>query len=113
MPRFAFLLSAFIFTAPVFAQEFRASIAGQVTDSTGAIVPDATIVVADVVRTAASQTLSNSAGHYLVQYLVPGRYTVTAEKTGFKKSLRPSLTLGSADHIALDFVLEVGQIKPS
>src|ERR1700694_5712473 len=97
MPRFTFLISALIFTAPIFAQEFRASIAGQVTDSTGAIVPNATIVVTDVDRNTASQTLSNSAGHYLVQYLLPGRYTVMADKTGFMKSLHPRPLPSRAD----------------
>jgi hypothetical protein len=113
MPRLALAFAALLFAASVFAQEFRASVAGQITDSSGAIVPDATITVTSVERNTVAQTISNSSGHYLVQYLLPGKYTVTAEKPGFKKSLHPAIALESSDHISLDIVLEVGGLNQS
>src|ERR1700737_3756150 len=107
MLRCAFLLSVVFLTGSAFAQEFRASISGQVTDSTGSIVPGAVVTVTSVERNTSSQTTTNPAGHYLVQFLLPGRYTVSAEKTGFKKFLHTSIALESADHIALDIALEL------
>jgi hypothetical protein len=106
-------LSALLLISPCFAQEFRASISGQVTDSTGSIVPGATVVVTSVERNTSSQTVSNSAGHYLIQFLIPGHYTVTAEKTGFKKFVHTEISLESSDHVALDIPLEVGNLSQS
>ena len=102
MQRFALALAALTFALPVHAQEFRASISGRVTDSSESIVPGATVVVTDIDRNTTSQTVSNVAGHYLVQFLLPGHYTVTAEKNGFKKYVHTGLTLEASDRIALD-----------
>jgi hypothetical protein len=113
MPRYAFAVAALILACPALGQEFRASIAGQVTDTTGSIIPGASVVVTSLERNTASQTVTNSAGRYLVQFLLPGHYSVTAEKSGFKKSLHGGIALEAADHLALDISLEVGDLTQS
>ena len=59
MPRRAFLLSIVFLTGSAFAQEFRASVSGQVTDSTGAIVPGAVVSVTSLERNTSFQGISN------------------------------------------------------
>ena len=113
MPHYAFAVAGLILTCPIFGQEFRASIAGQVADTSGAIIPGAAVVVTNLERNIASQTATNSAGRYLVQFLLPGHYLVTAEKSGFKKSSHTGITLEAADHLALDISLEVGDLTQS
>jgi hypothetical protein len=104
--------AAFFILLPtlLYAQEFRASITGQVTDSSNAAVADATVTVTSVERNTSSQTVTNTAGRYLVQFLLPGHYTVSLEKSGFKKFERTGITLESTDHVALDIALEVGAL---
>jgi hypothetical protein len=92
------------------AQEFRASISGYVADSTGAAVPGATVTVGSVERSTSSQAVTNAAGRYLVQFLLPGSYTVTVEKAGFKRVQQTGIRLESTDHVAVDFSLEVGAL---
>ena len=83
MPSQASLLAGLLISGAVFAQEFRASVAGQVTDSTGATVPGAEVVVTSLERNTSFRTVSNSAGRYVLEFLLPGHYTLTAEKSGF------------------------------
>lgn len=98
---------------PVLAQEFRASIAGQVTDSTGAIVDGATVVVTSVERNTSTEATTNSAGRYLVQFLLPGHYNLSVEKPGFKKFVRPGISLEAADHVSVNVALELGELAQS
>ena len=111
MKRISRSLSLFLLLASaVLAQEFRASIAGEVTDPTGAPVADAKVTVTYVARNAPTEAASNEAGRYLVQFLLPGRYTMTVEKAGFKKFVREGIALNSPDRLGLDVRLELGGV---
>ncbi len=94
--------------ATVMAQEFRASISGEVTDPTGAAVEGARIVALSLDRNVPYEATSNSTGRYIIQYLLPGQYSVTVEKAGFKKFVRNGISLLSADKLAVDVVLTLG-----
>ncbi|MGA9998132.1 MAG: TonB-dependent receptor [Pyrinomonadaceae bacterium] len=91
MPRsklFLLLLSLFFFSAlsvETRAQAVYGSIAGTVTDVQGAVVPDATVTITSVERNTSDAVKTNESGLYVKDRLLPGRYKVTVEKTGFKK----------------------------
>src|SRR5438045_6294844 len=106
MPRRAFLLSIVFLTGSASAQEFRATVCGQVTDSTGAIVPGAVVSVTSLERNTSFQGISNTSGRYVIEFLPPGQYSLAAEKTGFKKLIRPRLSLAANDHVSLDLALQ-------
>ena len=65
------------------AQAVFGSIVGTVTDPTGAIVPNATVVVTDVSKGTSQTVQSNSSGNYSVSRLIPDTYTVKATAQGF------------------------------
>jgi outer membrane receptor protein involved in Fe transport len=95
-------------TLPAFAQKITGDVEGNVTDSSGAVVPNVTITVQNagtgLTRTA---TTSNSGG-FRVTDLAVGSYKVTATAPGFKSVVRPvEVATGSVTHS--DFVLQVGQ----
>lgn len=90
------------------AQESRATIVGQIFDSTGAVVPRATITVLNTGTHFKNETQTNDQGHYTVPYLIPGMYTVTVVATGFKMVER-NVELRIDDRLQLDFSLEIGQ----
>jgi len=58
-------------------------IQGSVTDSTGAVVPEATVTVTNDATNVASHAVTTSAGTYTITDLIPGTYTVKVEKSGF------------------------------
>ncbi len=105
-----FLLIAFIisFSGSAFAQNDSAgTILGQVVDSAGAVVPNATVVVRNTATGQTRQVQTNSTGQYTVFPLNPGEYEVSVEQSGFKKSV-VNLTLSTKDRRPVDIVLEVG-----
>ena len=113
MPRCACLVLLSFLTGSLSAQEFRASVSGQITDPAGAAVPAADVAVTNLDRNTSSRVVSNAAGRYVLEFLSPGRYTLTVEKTGFKKFVRAGLNLEAADHVALNVALEIGETNQS
>jgi hypothetical protein len=67
-----------------FAQSGVSSIQGTITDSTGAVIPAASIHVVNSATSVAADTKSNSVGFYRMPGLFTGTYTVTATAPGMK-----------------------------
>src|SRR5882672_8690718 len=100
------LIGTFLFAAgEAQAQVDRATLTGTVKDSTGAVVPGATVTVTG--PQAPTATTTNGEGTYLVLSLIPGRYVVSAELSGFQKSSQ-SVILEIGQKGRVDFALGVG-----
>src|ERR1039457_1923321 len=99
---------AVCFSSTGWAQD-QASITGTVSDTTGAVVPGAKVVVANQDKGFTRETKSNSAGDYTVTPVPIGDYTVSAESPGFQKLLRTGITLSVGQALRLDLQLTVGQ----
>src|SRR5262245_41658992 len=107
---FALLLFGCVVTlaVPASAQDVRASISGIVTDASGSVVPGATVTAPSVERNTTSSTVTSETGNYLVQFLLPGTYRITAELSGFKKLVRENILLQIGDRARIDIALAVG-----
>src|ERR1700676_2170280 len=92
------------------AQTTPGSIVGQVTDTTGSAVPNASVTVTRVDTGIATKTTTNLSGNYVITPLQSGPYSVTVEAQSFKKSVSGGITLNVQDRIAVNVTLEVGQI---
>lgn len=99
-----------VLSASLAAQEYRASLLGVVTDSSGAAVPQAAVRVTNIESGVASATLTNNDGSYLVPFLNPGRYSLAVELTGFKAYERSPIELRVNDRSRVDVTLEVGAV---
>lgn len=106
-----FLLVLLFFALPVFAQQTRATLTGRVADKTGAIVPGAHIVVTNMDTGAQTSVASNSAGDYTVPFLVPGRYSVTVDQSGFSKYVHNGLILQTEQTVTENIVLSLGEVS--
>jgi hypothetical protein len=93
------------------AQEFRGSINGRVTDASGGAVPGAEVTITNLATNTTTTTKTNESGEYTALYLTPGRYTVTVEAKGFKKLVRQNIEVRVGDKLALDLVLDVGEVQ--
>ena len=91
-----------------YAQEFRGSISGVVSDATGSPVPGAKITVTETNTGTKIDTTSDAAGHYNAPFLLPGTYDVSVKTTGFKEFLRKGLHLGAGETPTVDAKLEIG-----
>ena len=90
------------------AQLSTASLSGVVRDSSGAVVPNANIVLKDVDTAVEHTTTSNNAGAYLFADITPGKYAVRASAPGFAEQQVPALALTVGQAATIDFALSVG-----
>lgn len=102
-----------LFTCSLSSQEFRAQISGIVTDPSGAPISGAKVTVTSVERKITFDSDTNEAGRYVTRFLLPGAYTLSVEKEGFKKALRDGITLSAVDRLNLDIRLELGAVADS
>jgi hypothetical protein len=93
---------------PAIAQVTTGSILGTVHDSTGAVVPNATITITDTAKGTISSKQTDASGDYNVSFLIPGTYTVSVEMPGFKRSLSNNVILDIDQKARVDFDLEAG-----
>ena len=114
MSRFRFvpLAGLCLFAAiSLYGQVNTSSIAGLLTDESGAVVPHATITVTQE-GTGLVRTVTNSdSGEYVVPQLPPGRYSVKVEAAGFQSAVANNVALDIAQRARLDFTLHVGAVS--
>ncbi len=98
-----------LLAACAFAQDFRATLTGIVTDPSGAAVPEATVKATNINTNAAKEVKSTSIGNYTIPYLDPGMYKIEVTATGFQTLIRENIVLRVADKVNLPVQLTVGQ----
>ncbi len=75
-----FWLAAFALAAITCqAQEFRATLTGQVTDPSGALIPDASVTAVNIDSGTTYEGKTTGKGVYYINYVLPGNYNVVAE----------------------------------
>src|SRR5438132_49031 len=103
----------FSFSALAPAQDFRATISGVVTDSSGSAVPNANVQAIHVANNTTSETKSNASGRYTLPYLDPGVYNIEVKVNGFQTLRREGIVLEVGDKLNLTFQLTVGKVTES
>src|SRR5215831_1914989 len=85
-----------------------ASLSGKITDSSGAVVPAASVTVTEQSTGFSRTTMSNEAGLYNLPRLPTGLYNLSVSKEGFKAIKRDAVPLQVGAVAAVDFRLEIG-----
>ena len=110
---FAALLMALLVAGPVAAQETRGSIEGVVKDSSGAVLPGAT-VEAKGINVAGGQTMTTDAqGVYRFPSLSPGAYEITATLSGFNTAKSEAVSLSLGQVLKVDLAMQVQGLTES
>jgi len=107
---------AFLFCAAgvVFGQGTDlGTIRGTVTDSTGAVIPGATVTVTDTLTNTARETKTNSQGNYEMLGLKSGTYKVAITAAGMSKTGITDVVLNGSDTVSADAVLKVSAAQES
>ena len=92
------------------AQTQTATVRGSVTDSTGAVIPGASLTLTNLEQNVARSAESNAAGAFVFQQIPPGSYSLAVEAEGFKRYERQRFILQVAQVAEIDVPLEVGDI---
>ncbi len=105
----ALAFSLVLLALPAAAQTAgEGSIEGTVTDSTGAVVPHATVTVTNVATGVAIIRESTSAGFFSISPLLPGTYTVQISAKGFKTLVQDNVVVDALQTRTIGPVLAIG-----
>lgn len=99
-----------LLTSALFGQTTTAQITGRVVDTSGAVVPGATITVKNIDTGGQWHAASNSQGLYVIPELSPGQYKISAKKQGFTVALRSGITLVVDQVAQVNFTLRIGSV---
>src|SRR5436309_7579284 len=92
------------------AQAVYGSIGGIITDTSGAVVPGASVTITSVERKTSDTVVTNEAGFYVKERLLPGTYEVKAELQGFKGAVFSDIKVNVDTQTKLNIKLELGQV---
>ncbi len=93
------------------AQVPQGQVLGTVTDSTGAVVPGASVELLDELKGTTQTTVTNDSGVYTFSYLNSGIYTVKVEMPGFKTAVYSGNQVQIGERKRVDIRLEIGELS--
>src|SRR6185437_10861522 len=85
----------------------EAAIQGTVTDPSGAVIANATVVAINNASGVATSRTTTTSGLYVISPLSPGNYTVTVDAAGFSQFRQLNITLNSLQTLGLDISLKL------
>jgi len=113
MPKLLLVFGLSFATVAIASAQTGGQIAGEVRDSSGATVPNASITVTNAATNAARSTLANTSGLYSFPDLTPGMYNVKVVMAGFDTVIKSNVELQVQQVVRVDFTLTVGQATQS
>jgi hypothetical protein len=93
------------------AQEYRGRVQGVVSDTSGGVLPGASVVLTNDGTGVAVTRATNRDGRYLFDYVDPGTYTLTTSLAGFKTAVQKNILVQQRGDVTVDVKLEVGGIE--
>lgn len=108
LSKFSACLALLIISTGLLFGQNSGSITGTVRDSSGGIVPDATVDITNVDKGVSFQAKTNTSGDYLVAGLLPGKYNVSISQPGFEKFEAQGVVLEVAQKARVDATLKLG-----
>ncbi len=109
---FLLLVLAIAVQKAAFAQgQATGTIAGHITDATGASLPGADIQIKNQDTGMVSNATTDATGYFSVPLLKPGSYSARVMAAGFKTSIHSGLILQVAQVLEQDFKLQVGSVS--
>jgi len=98
---------------PAFGQMNTGEIDGIVTDPSGAVIPNVSIVAVEAGTQLKYSTVTNASGAFLLAQLPVGIYNLNVTAQGFKQILQANITVHAGDHLRQAFSLELGEQNQS
>lgn len=107
------MLFGFLFLGETWAQIETGTIIGVVQDSTGGVIPNATVALTQIATGVKRQAHTDSQGSFNAQFMPLGTYSITVTATGFQTKTLTGITLQVDQTANLTIVLAVGSVNQS
>jgi hypothetical protein len=104
----AILSLSLVFCNPATAQNVTGSIYGTVTDTSGAVIPNASVTVTNVDTNETHTALSTGAGTYVFPVLSPGNYKASSVSAGFTTVVQNNIRLAANQNVNVSFAIKAG-----
>src|SRR5215831_18100573 len=102
-------LFLFLATGAAFGQTtVNGTVRGTIKDPDGRLVPNATVTLSSVERTDERKAKTTDDGAFSFNSVVPGRYTLKVEASGFKTAAQTGLSVAASENRVVGLTLEVG-----
>jgi hypothetical protein len=111
----AIVCLAFVLAAPAHAraQAVKGSLVGNITDSSGAVLPGVLVTITEVNTNISYSTTANESGYYIFSNLKDGTYRVSSELSGFKRIVRDGVDVPVNATVRVDLKMELGTVQES
>src|SRR5580658_304515 len=103
-----FLVTIFTSTRVSAQEADQGAIIGVVTDSTGAIIPNADVTLTNLDTGLVLKTKSNASGNYFFGPIKIGNYSVSASSTGFQTTVEQNIVVHVQDRLNISLALKPG-----
>jgi hypothetical protein len=114
LPALCFVVTAAVLLLSVaWAQVLYGTIVGHVRDTTGAVIPGASVTVTNVLTSQSQEVITNDLGLYTARNLQPGRYDVKVSLIGFRESVQTEIQVTANTVTRVDANLEIGELSDS
>ncbi|HZQ45317.1 MAG TPA: TonB-dependent receptor [Acidobacteriaceae bacterium] len=114
LPFVALLAAAlFVLTPPAGGQVDTGAIVGTLSDSAGLRIPGAKVTVTEESTGVSTSVSSDADGSYIISPLKLGRYTLKAEKEGFKVSVEQHIEVTIQSRLEVNPTLQIGAVSES
>src|SRR5437867_3355846 len=107
------IIAASLLPGSLAAQAVTGTIIGVITDSSGAVMPGASVTLTNTGTGLTRIVITDSNGEYTAPLLPTGKYTVKAELSGFKTVTTPDVALGVDQKFRVNMRLEIGAVEES
>lgn len=105
-----FIFTCAVMTGTLFAYSNSATVSGTVSDPSGAVVKDAKIILHRTNGSASLNSMSDNAGHFVFQNVVPGDYLLEASAPGLTLREAESLSLSNGESKELKLELRISAL---
>lgn len=107
------LLLLFAVTGAIAQTGSGGTVQGTISDQTNAVIAGVKVSATNVNTGVVSQTLSTSAGYYVIPALIPGLYTISAEKDGFQIFTQENIQVNALQVVGINIKMVVGSTTES
>ena len=100
----------FLFLTATAHAQFKAGIQGTIKDTTGALVPEAKVVLTNSETGTTREATASEEGFYRISGLAPGKYKLAVEKSGYKQKVFDEVVVSAETTQGINVELEAGEV---